>query len=285
MKKLLILLFAGCWGIQAQAQTAYVLPSPTDANEEVTLYIDLNQSTDGTQNNALKAILTDHPDDDVYLWSWNPAEPVGGNGTWGESNESLKLTKISNLLYSITFVPTEFYGVDGSQLFINGISCLAKLKDGNAYSGPEYDYGGEAKSEDLTIVVIPKLCDRRICIFPEIRQEDDYVTITYDNTQEPLEGLQNMGTDECYIYLVARISTFNFYEYVPATEVENTPILRLEAVPGEPGKFEYIFIPRDLFTMIPPEQKIQDLVFRIMRPGFTYSGIPPQEFVPILNCN
>lgn len=283
MKKLLIFIFAVCWAFTGGSQTAFVLPSPTDANEEVTLYVDLNQSSDGTQNNALKAMLTDHPDDEVYLWSWNPAEPVGGNGTWGESNESLKLTKISNLLYSITFVPTEFYGVDGSQLFINGISCLAKLKNGNAYS--DDDYEGEAKSEDLTIVVIPKLCDRRICIFPEIRQEDDYVSITYDNTQEPLEGLQNMGSDECYIYLVSRISTFNFYEFVSAAEVVNTPALRLEPVPGELGMFEYIFIPRDLFTMIPPEQKIQDLVFRIMRPGFTYSGIPPQEFIPILNCN
>ncbi len=282
MKKLLIFVFAACWGFQARSQTAYILPSPTDANEEITLYVDLNQSSDGTQNNALKAMLTDHPDDDVFLWTWSPADPVGGNGTWNESNEGMKLTKISNLLYSITFIPTEFYGVDGSQLFTNGISCLAKLKDGNAYAG---EYEGEAKSEDLTIVVIPKLCDRRICIFPEIRQEDDYVTITYDNTQEPIEGLQNMGSDECYIYLVARISAFNFYEYVPAGEVVNTPILRLEPVVGEPGKFEYIFIPKDLFTMIPPEQKMQDLVFRIMRPGFTYSGIPPQEFIPILNCN
>lgn len=285
MKNFLYASLVSCLPFASVAQTAYLLPSPTDANEEVTVYIDLNQSTDGIQNNSLKAILTDHPDDDVYLWSWNPAEPVGGNGTWGESNESLKLTKISNLLYSITFVPTEFYGVDGSQLFTNGISCLAKLKDGNAYSGPEYNYGGEAKSEDLTIVVIPKLCDRRICIFPEVRQEDDYLSITYDNNQEPIEGLQNMGSDECYIYLVARISTFNFYEYVPAAEVTNTAELRLEPVPGEPGMFELIFIPRDFFSMIPPNEKIQDIVFRIMRPGFTYSGIPPQEIIPILNCN
>ena len=53
------------FGLQAaNAQVAYILPSPTDANEEVTLFIDISQSAEGTQNNALKAILTDHPDDD-----------------------------------------------------------------------------------------------------------------------------------------------------------------------------------------------------------------------------
>lgn len=281
MKTTLALSCAVLFCASASAQVAYVLPSPTAANEEITLYIDINQSVDGTQNNALKAMLIDNPDEDVYLWSWQPAEPVVGNGSWNESNEELKLTKISDLLYSITFVPTEFYGVDGSQLFSNGISCLAKLKDGNAFAD---DYEGEAKTEDLSIDIIPRLCDERICVFPEIRQEDDFLSITYDNNQELLEGLQNMGDDDCYIYLVARISSFVFYEYVPAAQVTSTPELKLEPVPGEPGMFRTTFIPRDLFTQIPPDQKINDLVFRIMRPGFSYPGVPPQEIISILQC-
>jgi hypothetical protein len=281
MKTTCLTLSALLIGATLSAQVAYVLPSPTDANEEITLYIDVNQSTDGTSNNALKAILTDNPDEDVYLWSWQPAEPVVGNGSWNESNEELKLTKISDLLYSITFVPTEFYGIDGAQLFTNGISCLAKLKDGNAFGG---EYDGEAKTEDISIDIVPRLCDRRICIFPEVRQEDDYLTITYDNNQEEIAGLQNMGDDDCYVYLVARITNFVFYEFVPSAQVTNTPELKLEPIPGQPGMFRTTIIPRDLFSLIPPDQKIKDLVFRILRPGFSYPGVPPQEIISILQC-
>lgn len=284
MKTSCLTLCALLIGATLSAQVAYVLPSPTNANEEITLYIDVNQSSDGTANNALKAMLTDHPDEDVYLWSWQPAEPVAGNGSWNESNEALKLTKISDLLYSITFVPTAFYGVDGSQLFSNGISCLAKLKDGNAFGGEEFNYEGEAKTEDLSIDIVPRLCDERICIFPEVRQEDDYLTITYDNNQEEIAGLQNMGNDDCYIYLVARITNFVFYEFVPSAEVTNTPELKLEPIPGQPGMFRTTIIPRDLFSQIPPDQKIKDLVYRIMRPGFSYPGVPPQEIISILQC-
>lgn len=282
MKTYLTIFGALCTAFAVQAQTAYVLPSPTDANEELTLYIDINQSTDGIENNALKAILTDHPDEDVYLWTWSPADPVNGNGAWGESADHMQLTKVGDLLYSISFIPTEFYGVDGAQLFANGISCLAKLRDGNAFDG---EYDGEAKTEDLRIDIIPRLCDRRLCIFPEVKEEDDFITITYDNTQEEIEGLMDMGSEDCYIYMNARISNFVFYEYAPSSEVASTPELQMEPVPGDPGKFRIIFIPRDFFSMIPPEEKIQDIVFRIMRPGFTYSGIPPQEIVSILKCD
>ncbi len=264
------------------SQVAYVLPSPTDASEELTLYIDVNQSAEGTENNSLKSMLIDHPDEDVFLWTWEPANPVAGNGSWGESNEAMKMTKVSDLLYSISFVPTEFYGIDGAQLFSSGISCLAKLRNGNAFGD---DYDGEAKTEDLKIDIIPRLCDRRICVFPEIRQDDDFLSITYDNTQEELEGLQNMGDDECYIYMVARVSNFVFYEYVQEAQVTSTPELRLEPVPGEPGKFRTIIIPREFFTMVPPEQRIRDIVFRILRPGFSYPGVPPQEVISILQCD
>ena len=58
MKKILFSLLAfACMHAMAHAQKAYVLPSPTDANSELTLFIDMNQSEDGIQNNGLSAIL------------------------------------------------------------------------------------------------------------------------------------------------------------------------------------------------------------------------------------
>lgn len=282
MKNLILVVILAIAAHTTHAQAIYLLPSPTDANEEVTLFLDISQSADGTQNNALQAILTDHPDDDVYLWSWSPAEPVVGNGNWDASNEELKLTKVGDMLYSITFVPTEFYGVDGASLFSNGISCLAKLKNGNEYAG---EYDGEAKTEDFNLDVIPKLCDRRICIFPEIKEATDFVSITYDNTQEELAGLQNMSDDECYVYLLGKVDQFTFYPYVPEDQVSMTSELQMKPIDGEPGMFRFIFVPQDFFTMLPEDQELSEIIFRIVRPGFTYTGAPPQEVLSILQCD
>ena len=71
-------------GTSTSAQKVYVLPSPTDANSEMTLFIDMNQSEDGIQNNGLSGILDAYPDTAVYLWTWDPSGPAAGNGDWGQ---------------------------------------------------------------------------------------------------------------------------------------------------------------------------------------------------------
>ena len=172
MKKLLFSLLAlACLHATAYAQKAYVLPSPTDANSELTLFIDMNQSEDGIQNNGLSAILDAFPDTTVYLWTWNPSGPAAGNGDWDNSADHQELTKVGPKLYSMTFVPTQYYGVDGPQLFSRGISCLAKLKNGYPVDG----FSFEAKSEDMHVDIIPQLCAARICVFPELREPDDFL--------------------------------------------------------------------------------------------------------------
>ena len=262
------------------AQKAYVLPSPTDANSEMTLYIDMSKSEDGIQNNGLKAILEAFPDTTVYLWTWQPAGPAQGNGDWDNSADHQELTKVGNMLYSMTFIPTEYYGVDGPQLFSLGISCLAKLKNGGAMDGFEF----EAKSEDLHVDIIPQLCSARMCIFPELREDDDFLSITYDNTQEPYEGLQNMGSDECYLYVLGKVDLFTSYEYVALADVTNTPELQMEDI-GE-GKFRMTFIPEDLFEGVLAEgEELQELWYYVVRPGFDYPpGPPPFEVISFLDC-
>ena len=109
MKKILFSLLAfACMHATAHAQKAYVLPSPTDANSELTLFIDMNQSEDGIQNNGLSAILDAFPDTTVYLWTWDPSGPAAGNGDWDNSADHQQLTKVGPKLYSMTFVPTEY---------------------------------------------------------------------------------------------------------------------------------------------------------------------------------
>ncbi|MDA0912854.1 MAG: hypothetical protein O2818_03255 [Bacteroidetes bacterium] len=263
------------------AQKAYVLPSPTDANSEITLFIDMNQSEDGIQNNGLSAILDAFPDTTVYLWTWNPSGPAAGNGDWDNSAEHQLMTKVGPKLYSMTFVPTEYYGVDGPQLFSRGISCLAKLKNGYPVEG----FNFEAKSEDIHIDIIPQLCAARICIFPELREPDDFLTITYDNTKEVLyEGLQGMGDDDCYLYLLGKVDAFTSYEYAPASEVFQFPELKMESI-GE-GKFRTTIIPEDFFAGILGEgEALSEIWYYIVREGFDYPpGPPPFEIISLLDC-
>lgn len=264
----------------ALAQKAYVLPSPTDANSEMTLYIDMSKSEDGIQNNGLKAILEAHPDTTVYLWTWQPAGPAAGNGDWNNSADHQELTKVGEMLYSMTFVPTEYYAVDGPQLFSLGISCLAKLKNGNTMDGFEF----EAKSEDMHVDIIPQLCSARMCIFPELREADDFLSITYDNTQETYEGLQGMGSEECYLYLLGKVDLFTSYEYVALADVTSHPELQMTDL-GD-GRFRLTFIPEDLFDGILGEgEKLSELWYYVARPGFSYPpGPPPFEIISFLDC-
>ena len=104
-------------GNSSIGQVAYIQPSPTSPDEEVTLFIDINQSQDGLQNNALSSMLDVMSDTThVYLWAWNPTSPVIGNGDWTASNEGMRLNKIGPKLYSMTFVPTQFFDIEGAEL-------------------------------------------------------------------------------------------------------------------------------------------------------------------------
>ena len=141
---------------QTFGQAVSLTPSPTGPDDLVTLTIDVSQS----QENGLKTVLEANPDLPVYIWTWSPSGPVAGNGDWNNSNDAMQLSWQGGLVYSLQFVPSEFYS-DVSSLFSNGISCLAKLKDGNPYPGFE-DFG-EAKTEDFNVGVLPKLCEEQMC--------------------------------------------------------------------------------------------------------------------------
>lgn len=280
MKKLLFTLLSVSTSLWASSQAAYVLPSPTAADEPLTLYIDLNQTT----YTGLKDRVLANPSyrDSVYLWTWQPSGPTVGNGEWGNSNPALRLNWEGGLLFSITFIPTQFYGVDGPTFFARGISCLAKLDNGNAF--PEVNTL-EAKTEDLQVTIIPKLCDKLYCAFPEIARADDYLSITYDNTKETRPELQNMGPDDCYIYLYASYAPFQGVEYAPESQVTSTQALKLRPVSGRPGVFRITIAPSDFFA-IPEGQTVDFLNYYILRPGFTYQGIgiPPIQGYTFVSC-
>lgn len=281
MKQIFLSCFLMVIAITTVGQAAYIQPSPTGKNDTITLYINVALTTDGTNNNALNAMLTDHPDDSVYIWTWMPSEPA--NGQWENSNEAHRMTRVQDKLYSIRFKPTDFYDVDASEFFTKGISCLAKLKNGKAYPNL---YPGEAKTEDLHIEIIPRLCDELYCIFPEIAKTNDYLSITYDNNQETNPALQNLGDDDCYLFVRAEQSTFIGVNYTTQELVTSTSELKLKAIPDKPGFFRITILPEDFFEAIAPDNfNMKTLKFYVLRPGYVYTASPPFQSFTFLNCD
>lgn len=77
----------------------WTVPAVWTADEEVTFYYDVTDV--GFPEGA-----------DLYLWAWNPSEPDAGNGD--NSSDFARLTYRGDNIYTITMVPTEYFGVDKS---------------------------------------------------------------------------------------------------------------------------------------------------------------------------
>ena len=267
----------------AVGQAVTLTPSPTGLHEEVTLTFDISQS----ESFGLKTILEANPDLPVYIWTWTPSDPVGTNGSWNNSNDDLQLVHQGGLTYTLTFVPSQFY-TDASGLYSQGISCLAKLKDGAPYPGLE-DYG-EAKTEDFNVGVLPKLCEEKMCVFPETRRADDFVSLTYNNNLDV--DLTDIENDEVYLQVKARGTDGQYYALAADADVTNTPELRMTPVPDKPGFYRLVILPEEFFEGIVPEGLgILSLICYPLKPGFTYSpdttpwdGIYYETLVPLLDC-
>jgi len=267
----------------AVGQAVTLTPSPTGLHEEVTLTFDISQS----ESFGLKTILEANPDLPVYIWTWTPSDPVGTNGSWNNSNDELQLVHQGGLTYTLTFVPSQFY-TDASGLYSQGISCLAKLKDGAPYPGLE-DFG-EAKTEDFNVGVLPKLCEEKMCVFPETRRADDFVSMTYNNNLDV--DLTDLENDEVYLQVKARGTDGQYYALAADADVTNTPELRMTPVPDKPGFYRLVILPEEFFEGIVPEGLgILSLICYPLKPGFTYSpdttpwdGIYYETLVPLLDC-
>jgi hypothetical protein len=276
MKNILSLIAMMLLAVTSWSQAAFVLPSPTNANDSVTIYIDISKST----SNGLKHMIESHPEvkDEVYMWTWSPAGPACGNGDWGNSNDCMKMKRVSGMIYSMKIVPTSFYSCTPLDLYSKGISCLAKLDNGNAFGS---DGVGEAKTEDLHIDILPALCADKFCYFPEASRIDDFFTITYDNSKETDANLQNLGPDDCYIYMAARAG-INIYPVSQPADVTTNPALKMEPLATEPGKFRLTIIPSEFFTT--NGANVQEIWFYIVKPG--YLPVPPiTTKYAVLNCN
>lgn len=264
-------------------QAVTVTPSPTALQEEVTLTIDVSKS----EQFGLKTILEANPDLPVYIWTWTPSDPVGTNGSWNNSSDGCLLTHQGGLKYSLTFVPAEFY-TNPSGLYSQGISCLAKLKDGAPYPGFE-DFG-EAKTEDFNVGILPKLCEDQMCIFPETRRASDFVSITYNTNLDTALNVQE--GEDVYLQLSARGTDGQFYTLAEDDQVTNTPELKMTPVADKPGFYRFIVLPEEFFGALMPEGLgILTMVAYPTKAGFEYApdttpwdGLYYETNIPLLDC-
>ena len=223
----------------------------------------------------------------VYIWTWTPSDPVGTNGSWNNSSDGCLLTHQGGLKYSLTFVPAEFY-TNPSGLYSQGISCLAKLKNGAPYPGFE-DFG-EAKTEDFNVGILPKLCEDQMCIFPETRRASDFVSITYNTNLDTALNVQE--GEDVYLQLSARGTDGQFYTLAEDDQVTNTPELKMTPVEDKPGFYRFIVLPEEFFgTLMPEGLGILTMVAYPTKAGFEYApdttpwdGLYYETNIPLLDC-
>ena len=128
----------------------------TNPTQSVKIIVDLNQ-LDQTIEHVQLLIADADSSKDLFIWTWKPFEhPAGhpfangiGAQPWKNSNDTLKMTKESDRIYSFTMIPTEFYGVDEITVFTEDIHFLVKPKDGGGYGDPD------RKSTDLVFEINP----------------------------------------------------------------------------------------------------------------------------------
>ncbi len=236
----------------------------TDPAAPVKIYIDL------TKMDCSKLVGFAGP---LYIWTWMPGDPVGGNGAWTASNLDHTWTNESPDIWSITITPTDYYGVSAQAVFDSDIFFLAKALDGGG-GGDCSAAGNEWKTEDLSVEVNPPgALIRKVASFPDVQdgdsvwlRQDDAFTLLYDNALEEKVSMQNPGD----LFVYARAYDTDGTEYKPSTisQVRNNPALKMVQV-GD--KYHWSIWPAKLFNI--PANKTLDFVrLQIMKPNLVTSN-------------
>lgn len=212
--KVAVILFIGLLSTNlSYSQGIYFLPDPTNVTEPARLYI--NTASSDCQCDEL---LDASPANPIFLWTWMPVEAraplnIGGssvditNGEWGNSNDNMMMTQDENnpalWYYDFFDVPlSEFYGADPADFYTSGIEFLIKEKSGAAIGGE----GPEQKSADLSIVPESPGCVLKLCTFPTIWYQSDYLTLTLDNSQEANPSLQDLNEGEALVWFRYKVN-------------------------------------------------------------------------------
>lgn len=249
-------------------------------DKEVKLYIDVK---------ACDCQLLIGTTDPVYIWTWAPGSdderPADlKNGQWGASNTNLEMTNEGNDVWSYTMIPTDFYNVSAEQVYENDFSFLAKSLDGGSGGGCD-----EFKTDDVHILVDPP-----VTVLPKVYSfpfpvildtlyttDADVFTLVYNNAEEEKVTMQNL--DEAWVYLRGTGSDSIQYKVASLSQIGNNPQLQMKKTGS--SRFQLSFIPRRIFTDLPPGVTIRSVRMQIVRwPISNLDDVVDGEFIYRFRC-
>ena len=271
MKATIRLFQIGCTAVLAamasvaNAQSIYLVPSPTNVSEPARLYVDITSAECGCPE-LQDADPVSNP---LYIWTWVPLEArpaitVNGetinitNGEWNASNENMRMKQDPsnpNLWYYDFFeVPlTTFYHSPAADFYGEGIHFLLKEKNGAPPDLPEQ------KSPDLSVVPESPGCVSIFCTFPTIWFPSDYLRITYNNNIETVTSLQNLDPSEAFVYFAYRV------DGGPVQYKGNAPGTEILLDDRGDGTFTFTMVP-DQFFEIPEGSELTSLTVFVSKP-------------------
>lgn len=250
-----------------------------DPADTLKIYVDL------TKMDCDKLVGSAGP---LYIWSWLPADPAVGNGTWDNSNDLLQWTNMGNDIWRFTMIPTDFYNVSAQDVYDNDIHFLVKGKDGGS-GGDCSAAGSENKTEDLTVAVDPPVSPQlKVVSFPAASDGDsiritelDFFSLRYDNTAEEKVSMQN-ATD-LYVYARAYDMNGNEYRPSPLSQVGSNP--KLQMTNDGDGQWRWTIQPKKLFS-IPDTESLDYVRLQIMKPVVQNSDDAVDgEYIYYIRCN
>lgn len=254
----------------------------TNPTQSVKIIVDLNQ-LDQTIEHVQLLIADADSSRDLFIWTWKPFEhPAGhpfangiGSQPWKNSNDTLKMTKESDRIYSFTMIPTEFYGVDAAAVFTEDIHFLVKPKDGGGYGDPD------RKSTDLVFEINPPSIEKEVVYsFPSNALQDDFIRIVYDNYRDTLAAMQNIVAGECYVHLKAVLTDGSVVQPSPYFSAGDNPDLEMKDLGT--GTFEKTIIP-EIFFGLQDGQKIDRLIAVVFKKAPIYIRVE-KDLVVDMSC-
>ena len=254
----------------------------TNPTQSVKIIVDLNQ-LDQTIEHVQLLIADADSSKDLFIWTWKPFEhPAGhpfangiGAQPWKNSNDTLKMTKESDRIYSFTMIPTEFYGVDAAAVFTEDIHFLVKPKDGGGYGDPD------RKSTDLVFEINPPSIEKEVVYsFPSNALQDDFIRIVYDNYRDTLAAMQNIVAGECYVHLKAVLTDGLVVQPSPYFSAGDNPDLEMKDLGT--GTFEKTIIP-EIFFGLQDGQKIDRLIAVVFKKAPIYIRVE-KDLVVDMSC-
>ena len=165
----------------------------------------------------------------------------------------------------LTFVPAEFY-TNPSGLYSQGISCLAKLKNGAPYPGSKISE--KRKPRTSTWVFCPSCVKTKCACFPETRRADDFVSMTYNTNLDVDLNVRKRRKSTSKSKRAPPTATTHSWT---TTDVASTPELRMTPLEEKPGFRRFIVFPkRSSKALMPEGLGILTLMAFPTKAGFEY---------------